>query len=142
MNYSPMQILRMINRGMKQTVLSSSTIWVCSSCYTCATRCPRDVDFPALMMSLKNKAITEFMARDKSKFHKSFFEVVSKYGKLYEPELFVKLMDKSDFKSLRQNASLGWRLFRKGKMHVKAPRTEQTPWVRSMLEKTKEKEQE
>ena len=36
MDYSPMQIIKMINLGMKEEVLSSSTIWVCSLCYTCA----------------------------------------------------------------------------------------------------------
>ncbi len=142
MDYSPMQIIKMINLGMKEEVLSSSTIWVCSVCYTCATRCPRDVSFTTLMMSLRNKAIQENLVKNaaNSKFHEYFFEVINKYGRLHEPELLVKLLDMTDFNSLRHNASLGLRLMKKGKMQLRAPKTEQTSSLSSMLEKTKEKE--
>jgi heterodisulfide reductase subunit C len=141
MDYSPMQIIKMINLGMKEQVLSSSTIWVCSVCYTCATRCPRDVSFATLMMSLRNKAIRENLAKSgaKSKFHEYFFEVVNKYGRIHETELIVKLLDKTDLNSLRHNVSLGLRLLRKGKMQIRAPKIEQTLGLRNMLEKTNEK---
>ena len=142
MDYSPMQIIKMINLGMKEKVLSSSTIWVCSACYTCATRCPRNVNFTTLMMSLRNKAIQENLVKDdaKSDFHKYFFEVVNKYGKMHEPELLVKFVDMTNFDSLLHNARLGFRLFKKGKLHMRAPKIEQTSWVSSMLEKTDQKE--
>jgi heterodisulfide reductase subunit C len=142
MDYSPMQIIKMINLGMKEKVLSSSTIWVCSACYTCATRCPRNVNFTTLMMSLRNKAIRENLVKDeaKSNFHKYFFEVVNKYGKIHEPELLVKFLDITNFDSLLKNARLGLRLFKRGKLQIRAPKIEQTPWVFNILEKTDQKE--
>jgi heterodisulfide reductase subunit C len=141
MDYSPMQIIKMINLGMKEQVLSSSTIWVCSVCYTCATRCPRDVNFTMLMMSLKNKAIRENLVKNgtNAKFHEYFFEVVNKYGRTHELELLYRLLDKTDVSGFLHNARMGLRLLRKGKMPIKAPRIEQTPWVSKMLEKTEEK---
>jgi heterodisulfide reductase subunit C len=141
MDYSPMQLIKMINLGMKRDVLSSSTIWVCSACYTCATRCPRNVSFTTLMMSLKNRAIRENMVENSidSNFHKYFFEVVNKYGRIHEPELLVKLMDMTDFSSLQHNASQGLRLLKKGKLRMRAPKTEQNKWVNNMLAKTSEK---
>jgi heterodisulfide reductase subunit C len=139
MDYSPMQIIRMINLGMKEKVLSSSTIWVCSACYTCTTRCPRNVDFTSLMMSLKYMAIRENWAKDstKSNFHKYFFEVINKYGRNHEPEFLIKFLDTSNFVGF---ARLGLRLFKKGKMHLKAPRIEQTSFMQTLLEKTDQKE--
>jgi len=141
MDYSPMQIIKMINLGMKEKVLSSSTIWVCSLCYTCATRCPRNVDFPTLMMSLRNKAIRENLVKDcaKSNFHKYFFEIVNKYGRMHNPELIIKLLDITDFDSLLHNVRLGLRLLRRGKLHLRAPKME-TSWVSSILEKTDQEE--
>lgn len=141
MDYSPMQIIKMINLGMKEKVLSSSTIWVCSLCYTCAARCPRNVNFPTLMMSLRNKAIRENLVKDcaKSNFHKYFFEVVNKYGRMHVFELIVKLLDITDFDSLLRNARLGLRLFMRGKLHLRAPKIE-TSWVSSILEKTDQEE--
>ena len=142
MDYSPMQIIKMINLGMKEKVLSSSTLWVCSACYTCATRCPRNVNFTTLMMSLRNKAIRENLVKNEAnlKFHKYFFEVVNKYGRLHEPELLLNLMKKNDVNSLRHNASLALRLLKKGKLQIRAPKTEQNSWLANILEKTNEKE--
>ena len=141
MDYSPMQIIKMINLGMKRDVLDSSTIWVCSACFTCATRCPRNVSFSTLMMSLKNRAILEDMVENKmdSNFYKYFFEVVNKYGRIHEPELIVKSMDKTDFGNLLHNANQGLRLLKKGKLRIRAPKTEQNEWVNKMLEKTSAK---
>jgi len=142
MDYSPMQIIKMINLGMKEKVLSSSTLWVCSACYTCATRCPRNVNFTTLMMSLRNKAIRENLVKNEAnlKFHKYFFEVVNKYGRLHEPELLLNLLKKNDINSLRHNASLALRLLKKGKLQIRAPKTEQNSWLANILEKTNEKE--
>lgn len=139
MDYSPMQIIKMINLGMKEKVLSSLTIWVCSTCYTCATRCPRNVDFTTLMMSLKNKAIRENLVKDsaKSDFHKYFFEVVKKYGRNHEPEFLIKFLDTTNFDSF---ARLGLRLFKKGKIRLRAPKMEKTSWIHNILEKTDQKE--
>jgi heterodisulfide reductase subunit C len=141
MDYSPMQIIKMINLGMKEEVLSSSTIWVCSLCYTCATRCPRNINFPTLMMSLRNKTIRENLVKDctKSNFHKYYFEIVNKYGRMHELELLVKLLDLTNFNSLLRNARSALKLFKKGKLHLRAPKIE-TSWVCSILEKTDQKE--
>ena len=138
MDYSPMQIIKMINLGMKEKVLSSSTIWICSLCYTCATRCPRKINFPTLMMSLRNKTIRENLVKDsvKTDFHKYFFEVVNKYGRLNEPRLMFKLLD---LISILQYVPWGLRLFKKGKLNLRAQKIE-TSWVCSILEKTDQKE--
>ena len=141
MDYSPMQIIKMINLGMKEKVLSSSTIWVCSACYTCATRCPRNVNFTTLMMSLRNKAIRENLVKNgtNAKFHEYFFDVVNKYGRTHELELLYNLMDKTDINGFFHNARMGLRLLRKGKLSIRAPKIEQTPWVSKILEKTEDK---
>ncbi len=142
MDYSPMQIIKMVNLGKKREVLSSSTIWTCSACHTCAARCPRDINFSSLAMALRNEAIKQGNADGSlsKKFHQSFFNVVLKYGKLYEPELFVNILNKSDLKSLMSSARLGVRLMRKGKLPLKAPRIQQTSWIKSMLEKIDERD--
>jgi len=128
MDYTPMQIVRMLHLGMKETVLRSSTIWICASCYTCATRCPRGIDIPLLMSALKNTAIKEKIPAKipaKPKFHKTFTDIVQKYGRIHEPELFLKITNKSDLHGLMENAALGWKLFRKGKLKLKAPKVNQ-----------------
>lgn len=137
MDFTPMQIIRMLHLGMKEMALSSSTIWICASCYTCATRCPRGIDIPLLMSGLKNIAIREKIPakiKMKPKFHKSFAEIVQKYGRIHEPELFLKISNKTDIPALIKNAALGWMLLRKGKLKLKAPKVNQKVQWSSLFE--------
>ena len=138
MDYSPIQIMKMITLGMREEVLSSSTIWECSTCHTCATRCPREIDFTTLMMSLRNLSMKEKLAKSKvkPKFHKGFFEVINKYGRLHEPSLLMKTIKKSDPKALMHNASLGLRLVKKGKIRLRPEKIEHTADLANMLQKT------
>lgn len=138
MDYSPTQILKMITLGMREDVLHSYTIWKCSTCHTCATRCPREIDFTTLMMSLRNLSIKEGLAKSevKPKFHKAFFEVVTKYGRLNEPVLLTKILKKSDPQALMHNASLGLRLMKKGKIRLRPEKISNSEDLKTMLKKT------
>ncbi len=143
MDYSPMQIIKMMHLGMRKRVLSSSTIWICSTCYTCYARCPRAVDLTTLMMSLRNLAMQEnFVDKNgtKPKFHKSFFEIVNKYGRMHEPELQTRNLKKSDLRGLFRNAALAWRLWRKGKLRIRAPKISRSTDFINILEGTGEEE--
>ncbi len=141
MDYSPMQILKMVHLGMREEVLSSSTIWICSSCHTCATRCPRAVNLTELMLSLRNVAIEEEFVNKtdmKVRFHRSFFEVVNKYGRLHEPSLMLKTLKKTDLSCLWHNANLGWRLAKKGRLRLRPDKIEHAAELDKILEKTSE----
>jgi len=137
MDYSPMQILKMILLGEKHAVLSSSTIWICSTCFSCATRCPRSVNITEIMATLKTMAIKEKIVDkygEKGKFNRAFFEVITKLGRLHEPALMIKLLKKTDPKGLIHNARLGWRLLKKGKLRVRAKKIQQLSDLRTILE--------
>lgn len=141
MDFTPMQIVRMLHLGMKDKVLSSSTIWVCASCYNCATRCPRGLDIPMIMSGLKNIAIREKIPAKiqiKPKFHKSFADIVQKYGRMHEPELFLKISNKTSPKTMMQDAAFGLTLLRKGKLKLKAPKVDQKAQWSSLFKKASE----
>jgi heterodisulfide reductase subunit C len=57
--YDPRKIIRMILLGMKDKVLSSDIIWLCSMCFTCSFHCPQDVQFVKVMGVLREMAIKE-----------------------------------------------------------------------------------
>ncbi|MCK4347328.1 MAG: 4Fe-4S dicluster domain-containing protein [Thermoplasmatales archaeon] len=83
--YNPRKIIRMVLLGMRERVLKSDFIWLCSTCYTCYDRCPQDVQLTSIMTALKNIAARE------GYIHPSFKEqarLVSKFGRLYEIEDF------------------------------------------------------
>jgi len=83
--YNPRKIIRMVLLGMREDVLKSDFIWLCSTCYTCYDRCPQDVRLTDIMTALKNIAVRE------GYIHPSFREqarLVGEFGRLYEIEDF------------------------------------------------------
>ena len=58
-NYNPRKIVHMVLLGMRQQVLSSDLIWLCSQCYTCYAHCPQNVKFTEVMIVLRDMAVKE-----------------------------------------------------------------------------------
>jgi heterodisulfide reductase subunit C/coenzyme F420-reducing hydrogenase delta subunit len=57
--YNPRRILRMAAMGLRDDVLSSPLIWLCSSCDVCYKRCPQDIHISEVMTAIRNIAIRE-----------------------------------------------------------------------------------
>ena len=62
MDILPSQVIRMAQLVMEE-VLESNTIWICASCLTCVTRCPKGVDLPRLMEALRQIALRQGIAK-------------------------------------------------------------------------------
>jgi len=53
MDLLPNQIIRLVQLGQVEDVLNSKTIWLCASCFSCTTRCPKGVDLAKVMEALR-----------------------------------------------------------------------------------------
>lgn len=49
----PHGVVRLVQLGQIEEATSCATIWLCAACRSCASRCPRGVDLPRLMESLR-----------------------------------------------------------------------------------------
>ena len=74
--YNPRKLIRMILLGMKEEVLSSNLIWLCSLCYTCYARCPQNVKFTDIMGVLRDMAVRE------NYVHPSFIKNIDEIDRL------------------------------------------------------------
>ena len=52
MDLGPDEVIRYVILDKKE-VLNSKTIWLCASCFTCAERCPRDINITKIMEALR-----------------------------------------------------------------------------------------
>lgn len=52
MDLAPDEVIRYVILDKKE-VLNSKTIWLCAACYTCAERCPRDINITKIMEALR-----------------------------------------------------------------------------------------
>ncbi len=53
MDILPNQIIRLAQLGLEEELLNSKTIWLCASCITCTSRCPKGVDVARVMEALR-----------------------------------------------------------------------------------------
>ena len=54
--HSPQKIFMMIRAGKRDEVLSSDSMWMCTSCYNCVVRCPRKLPITQIMHGLATYA--------------------------------------------------------------------------------------
>lgn len=54
MDLLPNQIIRLVQMGLKDEVLSSKTLSICASCFTCQSRCPKGIDMARVMEAVRH----------------------------------------------------------------------------------------
>ena len=54
--HTPQKIFMMIRAGKREEVLSSQSMWMCTSCYNCVVRCPRQLPITQIMHGLASYA--------------------------------------------------------------------------------------
>lgn len=94
MDMLPNQVIRFLQLGLVDMALRSKTIWLCASCETCTTRCPREVELAAVMDALRNIAIRQRIRspeRAVTLFNRIFLSIVKRYGRVFEMELIGTL---------------------------------------------------
>ena len=131
MDYPPHQLIRMLQLGMKEEVLGSRTIWVCSSCETCYTRCPNEIEIPKLMDDLKQEVLKQGRKPEQEAvalFHEVFLNNIKKFGRINETSLMSVYQMKSswsdlkkskiDFAGLFKNMGLGLNMLKRGRLSL------------------------
>lgn len=118
----PHQLNRMVALGLEDEILHSKAIWMCVSCNTCVSRCPMDVDTPALVDKLR--AMAQDAPGDLKRvrtFNQTFLASVKRFGRAYELMLmgFYKLKSRDLFSDMDKFPTM----LRKGKMAIFPPRT-------------------
>jgi heterodisulfide reductase subunit C len=138
MSYGPDRILRMVQFGQKEPLLTSSDIWVCASCETCGTRCPNEIDIARVMDALRQLALAEGAAiaePDAIKFHRLFLFMLQNMGRMHEALLMgIYLLWTFDFMDY---VGVGPRMFLKGKVPLIPHRIKGRGEVKRIFKATK-----
>jgi heterodisulfide reductase subunit C len=53
MDILPNQIIRFAQLGLKDELLASKSIWVCATCLTCNSRCPKGINIAEVFEALR-----------------------------------------------------------------------------------------
>lgn len=136
-DYTPNQIMRMISFGLKDRVLKSSMIWLCSGCETCGVRCPNGIRIAEVMDSLRAMSAGANVTKEKKteSFHRTFLNEIKIRGRVHEASLMAKYKVKSG--QLFSDIGLGLQLFKKGKLPVLPHGIKDKKQVRDIFARTR-----
>lgn len=123
MDLFPHEIVKYVQLGEKEKVLGSSTLWICASCETCATRCPNEIEIVKLMDVLRRMAVNERLVKEGEKGHvlnRIFLDGIRKRGRIHELSLIVDLKRKTGelLRPNKEEMKLGFEMFRHGKLKL------------------------
>jgi heterodisulfide reductase subunit C len=132
MDFTPDEVIRLALLGQEAQVLSCRTIWVCSGCETCTTRCPNNIDIAGVMDWLKEEAVSSGQASPQpgvTRFHQTFLDTVRlSGGRLTEPLLLglYQLRSGDTLGKLKSGAlvadlRLAWELARRRRLVPRLP---------------------
>ena len=62
--WNPRLIIRKVLFGLKDEVLSSEFIWICSDHYNCLEKCPQEVNIKGVMNTVRNERLFEEQKED------------------------------------------------------------------------------
>ena len=119
----PHRLMRLLQLGMVEEVLTSRTAQLCVDCMTCCLGCPAKIDIALVIETAKNVA-DEMGLKDTEKemrvFRREFLKNVRRNGRLHELSLMalINLKTGGPFNDL-------WlipQVLRKKKVHIMPPR--------------------
>lgn len=140
MDLTPTQLIHAVQLGLKDLVFNSKTMWLCSSCQTCTTRCPQNVDIARVMAAVKILIQRENKAAkipDVLNFNKRFLENIQLFGRTYE--LGIVGLYKLTSGNLTQDMVMGLEMFKKGKFNI-LPRSRGSSKVREIFKRVGKQE--
>ena len=92
--HTPQKIFMMIRAGKRDDVLQSDSMWMCTSCYNCIVRCPRELPITHIMHGLAHYAKRLGIApkgQPTMKFAQLFWDNLTKKGRVNELKLGISL---------------------------------------------------
>jgi heterodisulfide reductase subunit C len=124
MDYTPRQLWHMIRLGMVDDVLNSKTLWLCSTCYSCTLRCPRELPLTETMGALKRAAIRQEVQgfKESRNFYRAFVETVRRYGRSEEVEIMARYFLTTNPLLAVDYVPLALTMLRKGKVKLSVPK--------------------
>ena len=127
MDHGPRKLFMMIRAGMKEEVLSSNTLWNCTSCYRCVVRCPRGIPVAYIVQDLAARAADLGYAdkRDNTRFSRSFWWSAKTFGRtderLVTARYYFSFGLVAGIRKGLANLGIALGLVRTGRMHIGMP---------------------
>jgi len=119
MDYTPRKLVTLAAQGFKREVLGSKSIWLCTSCYGCVSKCPRQINLTEVMYAFKRRAIAEGFAPKGDPMPilaDEFTSMVKRNGRVSEPWLMAHVFFRNPSLAYVGMTGTAARLLRHGRL--------------------------
>ena len=141
MEYPPRKIIALIRAGMRDKVLSSSSMWFCLSCHLCSCRCPRGVKPTELAHALESLA-TQHGYRVKGTrtpaMYRSFVGSIKANGRVHEFGMMFMFYLRTNLLAALKMLPVGLKLFLHRRMPLVPKRVEGKADLSRLIQRFKE----
>jgi heterodisulfide reductase subunit C len=149
---TPDRLIRMILLGDREKALSNELVWKCTSCYTCGTRCPNEIQTARITETLKQMSKEEHVAPLAPKvasFHHAFLTSIGHLGRLNELEFMGLYEVKNIFQDLKHfrfkslyhegisQTKLGLAMTKNKRMHFLIEKVKGLPEIKHLFKKAR-----
>jgi len=120
MDIKPDVMVRKVLTGEKDEILKSKTIWICTGCETCGSRCPNLISVGKINEFMREQVYKSGIpaaVKPALDIHISFLNSIRRFGIVHEATMLAefKLRTKDFFSDL----SIGLKMLLKGKISLK-----------------------
>jgi quinone-modifying oxidoreductase subunit QmoC len=149
--HPPQELFMMIRAGKREEVLTSDSMWMCTSCYNCIARCPRGLPITHIMHGLASYAKKLGLAPKRQpteEFGQIFWNSIAATGRVNELKIGLALQFKDGIGQGIKNAmaqqALGMAMMKTKRMSPMelfgGHKCKDTSGIAKMLKKAKEVE--
>ncbi len=141
MEYPPRKIIAMTRAGMRDDVLSSSSMWHCLCCYMCTVRCPKSVKPTELAHAFESLAIQQGFKVKETRtpaMYRSFVSSIKGNGRVHEFGMMAWFYLTTNPLAPMKLLPLLLNLIRHGRMSLMPHRAKGTKELKQILRKFNE----
>lgn len=141
MDLYPYQVVRLAQLGQIEALKACRTIWICTSCQTCFTRCPNEVNLPRFMDWLKqtvSRTGATVPEEQTHLFHRLFLREVSVHGRVFESSLMGRYLLTTGGiwgTGAAKNVRLGLAMLKRGRLKLLPSRIKDRRWLKALFNK-------
>jgi heterodisulfide reductase subunit C len=134
MDIKPDVMVKKVMLGGEDELLKSKTIWICTGCETCGSRCPNLISVGAINEFLRERSVkkgVEPSVKAALAIHKAFLGSIRRFGVIHEASMLAEFKIRT--KDFFSDIGLGLKMFLKGKIPLKIHRIKGIDELRNIM---------
>ncbi len=134
MDIKPHQMVRLLQLGRIEELLSAAGPWLCVGCQTCLARCPNKVDIPLALAYIRSEAIRRGTVENAGNilfFDELLLRMIERRGRVNDGLMALRYKLRAG--GLLRDWRIGMKMFKAGKLKLTVPGVVDTDSVRRLF---------